>query len=70
MADPQIPQERLQVVLARPGGGGPCHAMVRRAQCTNAARWEVVSSDGRAVPSCRLHANKAVRAGELKVRRG
>jgi hypothetical protein len=44
--------------------------MVRRAQCTNAARWEVVSSDGRAVPSCRLHANKAVRAGELKVRRG
>jgi hypothetical protein len=56
---------------ARPGGGGRCEAMAKGEQCPNAARWALTADDGVAayVPPfrvCRMHANKAERAGVLE----
>lgn len=54
------------------GAGGICRGAThivgsRASRCLYSARWEVVSDDGRTLRVCRLHANKAERAGELEV---
>lgn len=48
--------------------GPRCVAECKTGQCPNGARWSLITDAGVLVVVCRLHANKAERAGELEVR--